>query len=104
MKIKLEGRYKNGCNIMDIPNTIKRNAMDSSLEITIRVGKLGINDSVIDELKQQLKKRKLVKMKVNQGIANGSSERKDLFSSISSSSESILVFQRGNIAVFWSGM
>ena len=57
---------------MDIPNTIKRNAMDSSLEITIRVGKLGINDSVIDELKQQLKKRKLVKMKVNQGIANGS--------------------------------
>ena len=104
MKIKLEDRYKNGCNIMDIPNTIKRNAMDSSLEITIRVGKLGINDSVIDELKQQLKKRKLVKMKVNQGIANGSSERKDLFSSISSSSESILVFQRGNIAVFWSGM
>jgi len=104
VKIKLEGRYKNGCNIMDIPNTIKRNAMDSSLEITIRVGKLGINDSVIDELKQQLKKRKLVKMKVNQGIANGSSERKDLFSSISSSSESILVFQRGNIAVFWSGM
>ncbi len=89
---------------MDIPNTIKKNAMDSSLEITIRVGKLGINDSVIDELKQQLKKRKLVKMKVNQGIANGSSERKDLFSSISSSSGSILVFQRGNIAVFWSGM
>ena len=88
---------------MNIPNAIKRNAMDSSLEITIRVGKLGINDSVI-ELKQQLKKRKLVKVKVNQGVANGSSERKELFSLISSSSESTLVFQRGNIAVFWSGM
>ncbi|MDC0502405.1 MAG: YhbY family RNA-binding protein [Candidatus Thalassarchaeaceae archaeon] len=89
---------------MNIPNAIKRNAMDSSLEITIRVGKLGINDSVIDELKQQLKKRKLVKVKVNQGVANGSSERNELFSLISSSSESTLVFQRGNIAVFWSGM
>ena len=88
---------------MDIPNSIKRNAMSSSLEITIRVGKLGLNESVVDELKQQLVKRKLVKMKVNQGVASGASERKQLFDSISSESESILVFQRGNIAVFWSG-
>ena len=104
MKIKPENQYRMDVIIMNIPNAIKRNAMDSSLEITIRVGKLGINDSVIDELKQQLKKRKLVKIKVNQGIANGASERKELFSLISSSSESTLVFQRGNIAVFWSGM
>lgn len=88
---------------MEIPNSIKRNAMSSSLEITIRVGKLGLNESVVDELKQQLVKRKLVKMKVNQGVASGASERKQLFESISSESESILVFQRGNIAVFWSG-
>ena len=88
---------------MEIPNSIKRNAMSSSLEITIRVGKLGLNESVVDELKQQLVKRKLVKMKVNQGVATGASERKQLFDSISSESESILVFQRGNIAVFWSG-
>ena len=88
---------------MDIPNSIKRNAMANSLEITMRVGKLGLNESVVDELKQQLLKRKLVKMKVNQGVATGASERKILFESISSKSESILVFQRGNIAVFWSG-
>ena len=88
---------------MEIPNSIKRNAMSSSLEITIRVGKLGLNESVVDELKQQLVKRKLVKMKVNQGVATGASERKQLFESISSESETILVFQRGNIAVFWSG-
>ena len=88
---------------MEIPNSIKRNAMSSSLEITIRVGKLGLNESVVDELKQQLVKRKLVKMKVNQGVTTGASERKQLFDSISSESESILVFQRGNIAVFWSG-
>ena len=89
---------------MDIPNYVKRNAMDNNLQITIRVGKLGVNESVLEELKQQLIKRKLVKIKVNQGITTGASERKQLFETISSESESILVFQRGNIAVFWSGI
>ena len=88
---------------MDIPNKIKRKALDSTLEITIRVGKQGVNESLIDELKQQLLKRKLIKMKVNQGVASNNEERKLLFQSISNDSESYLVFQRGNTAVFWSG-
>jgi RNA-binding protein YhbY len=88
---------------MDIPNAIKRRALDNALEITIRVGKQGVNESVIYELKQQLVKRKLIKMKVNQGVASNSEERKLLFESISSESESYLVLQRGNTAVFWSG-
>ena len=88
---------------MDIPSGIKRKALDNTLEITIRVGKQGVNESVIDELKQQLVKRKLIKMKVNQGVASNNEERKLLFESISSESESYLVLQRGNTAVFWSG-
>ena len=88
---------------MDIPNEIKRKALDNTLEITIRVGKQGVNESLIDELKQQLLKRKLIKMKVNQGVASNNEERKLLFQSISNDSESYLVFQRGNTAVFWSG-
>ena len=88
---------------MDIPNKIKRKALDNTLEITIRVSKQGVNESLIDELKQQLLKRKLIKMKVNQGVASNNEERKLLFQSISNDSESYLVFQRGNTAVFWSG-
>jgi len=88
---------------MEIPISIKKRALDNSLEITIRVGKQGINESIIIELKQQLVKRKLVKMKINQGIASNSDERKLLFETISSQSESFLVLQRGNTAVFWSG-
>ena len=79
------------------------NFLIDSLEITIRVGKQGINESLIIELKQQLSKRKLVKMKINQGIASNSDERKLLFETVSSHSESFLVLQRGNTAVFWSG-
>ena len=88
---------------MDIPNGIKRKALDNTLEITIRIGKQGLNESVIEELKQQLVKRKLVKMKVNQGVASNNEERKLLFELISNDSESYLVLQRGNTAVFWSG-
>ena len=88
---------------MEIPSSIKKRALDNSLEITIRVGKQGINESLIIELKQQLSKRKLVKMKINQGIASNSDERKLLFETVSSHSESFLVLQRGNTAVFWSG-
>ena len=88
---------------MDIPNGIKRKALDNTLEITIRIGKQGLNESIIEELKQQLVKRKLVKMKVNQGVASNNEERKSLFESISNNSESYLVLQRGNTAVFWSG-
>ena len=88
---------------MEIPNAIKRRALDNTLDITIRVGKQGINESLIEELKQQLSKRKLVKMKANQGIASNNADRKLLFESISNQSESFLVLQRGNTAVFWSG-
>ena len=88
---------------MDIPSGIKRKALDNTLEITIRIGKQGLNESVIEELKQQLVKRKLVKMKVNQGVASNNEERKLLFELISNDSESYLVLQRGNTAVFWSG-
>jgi|TARA_B110000116_G_scaffold224967_1_gene204738 RNA-binding protein len=86
---------------MDIPNAVKRNALDSNLEITMRIGKLGVNESVIEELKQQLLKRKMVKMKLNKGLVNGSVERSDLLNHISMESNSVLVHSRGNIAVFW---
>ena len=42
-------------------------------------------------------------MKINQGIASNGDERKLLFETVSSHSESFLVLQRGNTAVFWSG-
>ena len=79
---------------MEIPNSIKKRALDNSLEITIRVGKQGINESLIIELKQQLSKRKLVKMKINQGIASNSDERKLLFETVSSHSESFSTTKR----------
>jgi len=86
-----------------IPNRVLRESSDSELPITVRIGKSGVVDSVIDELKDQLSTRSLVKIKLNRGVANGSSEREEVFSTLATETSSIISFSRGNIVVLWSG-
>ena len=84
-----------------VPNHIKRMANDRELVVSVRVGRNGLTDAIFNELTDQLNKRKLVKIKAIKGILEGSSDRTSLFSEIAEKTESILVFQRGNVAVFW---
>ena len=84
-----------------VPNNIKRMANDRELVVSVRVGRNGLTDAIFNELTDQLNKRKLVKIKANKGILEGSSDRTSLFSEIAEKTESVLVFQRGNVAVFW---
>ena len=84
-----------------VPNHIKRMANDRELVVSVRIGRNGLTDAIFNELTDQLNKRKLVKIKANKGILEGSSDRTSLFSEIAEETESILVFQRGNVAVFW---
>ena len=86
-----------------IPTRISRKSSDSELQITVRIGKSGVVDSVIDEVKDQLSSRPLVKIKLNRGVAHGSSERTEIFSSLASKTSSVISFSRGNIVVLWSG-
>ncbi len=84
-----------------VPNHIKKMANDRGLVVSVRVGRNGLTDAIFNELTDQLNKRKLVKIKANKGILEGSSDRTSLFSEIAEKTESVLVFQRGNVAVFW---
>jgi len=84
-----------------VPNHIKKMANDRELVVSVRVGRNGLTDAIFNELTDQLNKRKLVKIKANKGILEGSSDRTNLFSEIAEKTESVLVFQRGNVAVFW---
>jgi RNA-binding protein YhbY len=86
-----------------IPKRIKRQAMDSDLIISVRIGRNGLTESLVQEMHDQLSKRGLVKVKANRGIVEGSEERLGLFGAIAESTNSQVVFQRGNVAVFWSG-
>ena len=100
---KLWALRSEASSMSKIPTRVVRESSDSELPITVRIGKSGVVDSVIDELKDQLSSRPLVKIKLNRGVANGSSERMEIFSTLASRTSSLISFSRGNIVVLWSG-
>ena len=89
-------------NIMgkDIPESIRREAMSRDFQVTIRVGKSGITDTLVSEIESQLQKRSLVKIKLNRGLF----ERKDVsevWAHLAERTNSVLVLARGNVGVLW---
>lgn len=86
-----------------VPKRIKQQAMARDLVISVRIGRNGLTDALLLEMQDQLSKRSLVKVKANRGVVEGSDERLGLFGTIAESTGSEIVFQRGNVAVFWLG-
>ncbi len=86
-----------------IPRRIVNSAKSEALDISVRIGKGGITESLISELSDQLSRKHLVKVKANKGTTADRQQRSSLFSEIAKLTTSTLVFQRGNVAVFWSG-
>jgi len=75
-------------------------AKSESLRVSIRIGKDGVNTSLISELENQLEKRPVVKLKINKGMAPNKEDRNQIFTRIADESNSSVIFQRGNVAVF----
>ena len=75
-------------------------AKSESLRVSIRIGKDGVNTSLISELENQLEKRTVVKLKINKGMAPNKEDRNQIFTKIADESNSSMIFQRGNVAVF----
>ena len=75
-------------------------AKSESLRVSIRIGKDGVNTSLISELENQLEKRTVVKLKINKGMAPNKEDRNQIFTRIADQSNSSVIFQRGNVAVF----
>ncbi len=78
-----------------------KEAKDASLPVTVRIGKGGVTEQVIVELREQLGKRGLVKLKANRGLLSNSLERSTCFEELAKDSDSLLVHSIGNVAVFW---
>ena len=51
----------------DIPASIRREAQSREFQPSIRIGKSGITENLIDEIDGQLSTRTLVKIKINRG-------------------------------------
>ncbi len=87
--------------MVEVDKRLRKRALDPTLEVTIRVGKSGLTDSVVSELNSQLKSRTFVKAKLNRGLADDSADRKNLWQMLADSTNSTLVVMRGNVAVFY---
>ena len=85
----------------NIPASIKRQAMDRDFQPSVRIGKTGVTDSIVEEIKSQLVKRSLVKIKINRGLY----ERGDIapvWEQLALATSSVVVLSRGNVGVLWS--
>lgn len=77
----------------------KKELMNRSLSaITINIGKSGLNENVIDEIKRQLKDREVVKIRFSRAV---SLDKKNYINSILENTNSKLVDFRGNVAVLF---
>ena len=79
------------------PKNLKHEIQES--KVTARVGYNGITESLILEIKDQLRNRKLVKVKANKGVLDASS-RRSFWNELATKTESQLISQKGNVAVF----
>ena len=68
--------------MQEIPTRIIKVSSDPNLPITVRIGKSGLIDSVIDEISDQLSSRSIIKIKINRGVAENSDQRSEIFSSL----------------------
>lgn len=81
------------------PTPSKKELMNRSLStITVNIGKSGINESVVDEIKRQLKDREVVKIRFSKGI---SPQKQNYINQITEKSNSKLIDFRGNVAVLF---
>ena len=88
-------------NNMSSLKELKKKAM--GMAATIQIGKSGLTDGTIAEIKKQLKKRKLVKVKLLRSF-HDEADKDETARSIAEKTGSILVARTGFIIVLYKGI
>ena len=85
-----------------ITSKLKKTLVSKSktLEPILRVGKNGLTDSVIIEIKKQLHKKKLIKIKFLKA-AIGDKKKKEFAKEVAERTNSILIHQVGFVVVLY---
>ncbi|UZE91734.1 MAG: YhbY family RNA-binding protein [Methanosarcinales archaeon] len=86
---------------MEKKKAYKLKADATSLSPTVQVGKNGITKTIIEELRRQLKKMHLVKVKFPKSAIR--SERAELAQQLARSANAELIETRGMTAVYFKG-
>jgi RNA-binding protein len=78
-----------------------KRAEAQQIDVTCHVGKNGVNEATIEELRGQLKKRKLVKVRLLKTATEGGAEDKSQAERLAEATKSLLIEVRGHTAVFF---
>ncbi len=84
----------------EIPKSIHNLATSHDFQPSVRIGKSGITDLLIEEIKQPLSKKSVVKIKINRGLFD-KKDIKNVWKSLAEETSSTLVLARGNVGVLW---
>ena len=77
----------------------KKEMMNRALSaMTINIGKAGVNDNVIEEIKRQLEANEIVKLKLTKNIAR---DKDDYIDEIVTKTRAKLIDVRGHVAVIY---
>ena len=99
----MAGQSTIGADMMTkLPKHIKRMALSRELKPTIRIGKSGLSDSLMTEIREQLANKDVVKVKINRGLFD-KSDIAEVWNHIAKSTNSTIVSARGNVGVLWRG-
>ena len=83
-----------------IPQSIKKIANSRDFQPSVRIGKSGITENLIEEIDAQLSKKDVVKIKINRGLFERS-KIDDIWRHLSEETDSSIVSARGNVCVLW---
>lgn len=79
----------------------KKRAEAQQVDVSLQVGKNGVTPATVEELSAQLKKRKLVKVRLLKSATEGGSQDKDQAQALADGTRSTLIEVRGHTAVFF---
>lgn len=78
----------------------QKRAEANALPVTLQVGKAGITEATVAELKAQLKAKKLVKVRLLKSATHDSGDA-DQATALATACGAVLVEVRGHTAVYW---
>ena len=79
----------------------EKRAAAQQIDVSLQVGKNGVTPATVEELSAQLKKRKLVKVRLLKTATGGGAEDEGQAKALAEATHSILIEVRGHTAVYF---
>ena len=83
-----------------VPQSIRKIATSRDFQPSVRIGKSGITENLIEEIDAQLATKDIVKIKINRGLFERA-QIDDVWKNLADETNSTIVSARGNVCVLW---